>query len=81
MKNNMKTTTNRRQLFTGVLRYATLGLVGISGTSLVAKRRRLVKENKCVNRGICSGCGEFDLCGLPQALSAKRVLGKQDAQG
>ena len=80
MKIDMNTTTNRRGLFTGVLRYATLGLVGISGISLVAKRRRLVKENKCVNRGICSGCSEFDLCGLPQALSAKRVLGNQDAQ-
>ncbi len=81
MKINIKTTTNRRQLFTSVLRYATLGLVGISGISLVAKRRRLVKENKCVNSGICSGCGQFDLCGLPQALSAKRFLGSPDARG
>ena len=76
-----KTTVNRRELMTGVFRYATLGLVAIISTLLVAKRRRLVKENKCVNKGICSGCGQFDQCGLPQALSAKRVMGKSNARG
>ena len=62
-----------------VVRYATLGVIGVSGGMLVSKRRRLVKENKCINKGICSGCGEFDGCGLPQALSAKRAFGKSHA--
>ena len=71
----MKVTTNRRQMFTRLLRYATLGVVGGAGVSLAAKRRRLMREHKCVNKGICSGCGAYDACGLPQAISAKRVLG------
>ena len=70
---------NRRQLFTSVLRYVTLGVIGASSGAIVSKRRRLVKENKCVNKGICSGCGEFDGCWLPQALSAKQVLRKSNA--
>ena len=79
MKN--KTTVNRRELMTGVFRHATLGLVAVTSTLLIVKRRRLVKENKCTNKGICSGCGQFDQCGLPQALSAKQVLGEFNARG
>ena len=62
---------SRRQLLAGVLRYATLGTLGTVGGSVVAKRRRLVREGKCINRGICRGCEVFEKCGLPQALSAK----------
>ena len=76
-----KTIVNRRELMTGVFRYAALGLVVITSTLLIAKRRRLIKENKCVNKGICSGCGQFDQCGLEQALSAKRVMGKSNVRG
>lgn len=81
MKNLLKTNVNRRQLFTGVLRYATLGLITVSSAVLIAKRRRLTINHKCVNKGICSGCGQFDQCGLPQALSAKRVSGNTDVRG
>jgi hypothetical protein len=65
---------SRRQLFAGVLRYVTLGLLGVVGGSAFAKRRRLVREGKCISRGICRGCEVFENCGLPQALSAKQVL-------
>jgi hypothetical protein len=65
---------NRRQLFAGALRYISLGLVAAGAGALFAKRRRLVREGKCINKGICRGCEVFEKCGLPQALSAKEVL-------
>ncbi|MCK5174064.1 MAG: hypothetical protein KAR47_11785 [Planctomycetes bacterium] len=77
MKEAKRNMQNRRSLLLGLLRYATLGLVGAAGGGVIAKRRRLVREGKCVGRGICSACGVFDGCGLPQALSAKQVLGKR----
>jgi len=69
---------SRRQLLAGVLRYATLGTLGAVGVSVVAKRRRLVREGKCINSGICRGCEILEKCDLPQALSAKEVLGRID---
>jgi hypothetical protein len=72
---------SRRQLLAGVLRYATLGLLGILGGSVVAKRHRLVREGKCINTGICRGCEVFDECGLPQALSTKEILASMDDGG
>ena len=65
---------NRREMLGRVLRYATLGLLGAAGGFGFAKRRRLVREGKCISRGICRGCEVFEKCGLPQALSAKQVL-------
>ena len=61
---------SRRELFAGIFRYLTLGLLGTVGGSTVAKRRRLVREGKCINSGICRGCEAFEACSLPQALSA-----------
>jgi hypothetical protein len=66
--------SSRRQLLAGVARYATLGALGAAGGVSIAKRRRLLREGKCINRGICRGCEVFDDCGLPQALSAKDAL-------
>ena len=62
---------NRRQLFASVLRYAALGVLGIVGGSVFAKRRRLVKNGICINHQICRNCGVFEECDLPPALSAK----------
>jgi hypothetical protein len=67
---------SRRQLLAGALRYATLGLLTAAAATAFAKRRRLVREGKCINNGICRGCKVFDNCGLPQALSAKDVLAR-----
>jgi len=76
MEKNPGQRRNRRQLLTGVLRYATLGLLGAAGGSIVAKSRRAMREGKCVNKGLCRGCGVFDECGLPQALSLKDGLAR-----
>ncbi len=62
---------SRRQLLEAALRYGTLGLFGAAGGTFFAKRRRLVREGKCINDGICRGCEVLETCGLPQALSAK----------
>jgi hypothetical protein len=62
---------NRRQLFTSVLRYAALGVLGIVGGSAFAKKRRLAQRGICINRQICKSCGIFEECGLPPALSVK----------
>lgn len=65
---------SRRELFAGVLRYAALGLLTAGGAILFAKRRRLLREGRCVNDGVCGGCRLLDNCGLPRAASARKVL-------
>jgi hypothetical protein len=65
---------SRREFFRAAARYALLALVSVAA-SLVARPRTPVGQ-QCVNRGICSGCGIFASCGLPQALSAKRAQEK-----
>lgn len=62
---------NRRQLFTSILRYAALGVLGAVGGSAFAKKRRLAQRGICINREICRSCGIFNECGLPPALSVK----------
>jgi hypothetical protein len=64
----------RRELFTTILRYATLGVLGVIGVAAFAKRRRLAQNGICVNRQICRSCGIFKECDLPRALSAKTSL-------
>ncbi|MHC4112090.1 MAG: hypothetical protein ACYSUY_13530 [Planctomycetota bacterium] len=71
MSNSPEQEQNRRHLLAAVLRYATLGLLGTVGASIISKRRRLVREGKCINDGICRGCEVLETCGLPLALSAK----------
>ena len=65
---------SRRKLLEAALRYGTLGLLGAAGGTFFAKRRRLTREGKCINDGVCRGCEVFQKCGLPPALSAKEVL-------
>lgn len=64
---------DRRQFFVGLLRGATLGTLGAGGGLAVLKRRRLLREGKCINQSICKGCDIFDDCGLPRALSVRRA--------
>ncbi len=81
MRECFRQVQDRRQLLAGVLRCATLGLLGTAGGSALIKRRRLMREGKCINRGICRGCETFEKCGLPQALSAKEVLASLNEGG
>lgn len=62
----------RRRFFKDIGRWAVaLGLGG--GVAAITTR----DPEKCANQGLCRGCGEFDDCHLPQALSAKEAMGKQ----
>lgn len=74
MSRHLVQVQNRRKLLETALRYGTLGLLGAAGGTFFAKRRRLMREGKCINDGVCRGCKVFQKCGLPQALSAKEVL-------
>jgi hypothetical protein len=65
---------SRREFFRAAARYGLLALVSVAAG--LAARRRAPGGQRCVNRGICSGCGLFAGCGLPQALSAKRAQEK-----
>jgi hypothetical protein len=69
---------SRRQMLTATLRYATLGLFGAGGASIISRRNRLVREGKCINDRVCRGCEVLETCGLPQALSAKEMLTSLD---
>lgn len=71
MSGQFEKVQSRRQLFTSVLRYAILGVLGAIGGSVFAKKRRLAQRGICINREICRSCGIFEECCLPPALSAK----------
>ena len=62
---------NRRELFKSVLRYATLGLLGLIGGNVFVRKHKLTQNGVCINREICQSCAIFEKCGLPPALSAK----------
>jgi len=64
----------RRRFFAGALRNASLALLGAGSGAAVVKRRRLLREGKCINQGICSQCEVFGECGLPRALSVRRAM-------
>jgi len=76
MKHLMGNVPARRQFFRSMLRNVGLALLAAGGGVAVTKRRRLVREGNCLNRGICSDCGVFDECGLPRALSVRQVLAR-----
>jgi hypothetical protein len=69
---------SRRELFAGALRYAGLGLMATASAALFAKRRRLVRNGRCISSGICAGCKVLQDCSLPQAASAKETLAGVD---
>ncbi len=66
----------RRRFITRALRNASMALLGIGGGGAIVKRRRLLREGKCLNQGICRDCTVFDDCGLPRALSTRSVLAR-----
>ena len=65
-------TQNRRQMIKCSLRYAVLGVVGFFVSSEIVKRRRLIREGKCIGQGICGDCKLYEDCRLPPALSKKQ---------
>lgn len=76
MKELLHKVHTRRRFITRALRNASLALLGIGGGGAIVKRRRLLREGKCLNEGICRDCTVFDDCGLPRALSTRSVLAR-----
>ena len=72
MKEYRSDISNRREVLSASLRYAALAVLAAAGTSAFIKRRRLVREGRCIYDGYCRECRILDRCGLPAALSAKR---------
>ncbi|MEI8042213.1 MAG: hypothetical protein WCL11_12450 [Verrucomicrobiota bacterium] len=62
---------SRREFFRAAARYGLLTLV--AAVSGLAARPWTPAGRRCMNRGVCGGCGLFAGCGLPQALSARRA--------
>jgi hypothetical protein len=70
----------RRQFLRDGLRYAVLGALAAVSGKLVARQAARPAGQVCISAGICRGCEAFDDCGLPQALSAKEVLGHSSSR-
>ncbi len=66
--------SSRREILAAGFRYGALGLMGAGAGGIFVKRRRLVREGKCIGGGICDGCRVLSRCDLPLALSAKKDL-------
>ena len=74
MGEDLREVLNRRELFTGALRYVTLGLLTVGGAVICAKRQRLVREGQCINSGFCARCQVLKHCELPLAETARKNL-------
>jgi hypothetical protein len=61
----MERVGSRREFVRAGGRYGLLGLLALA-TGLAAR-----SGGRCVNRGLCDGCGRFSRCELPPALSAR----------
>ena len=64
---------SRREFLRGAARYGLLAALAAVSARAARRDLRSLAEQRCVNRGICSGCGVFASCGLPAALSAKQT--------
>ncbi len=79
-KRSPDSSAGRRQFLRDGLRYIALGgLAAVSG-KLVARQAARPAGQVCISAGICRGCEAFEDCGLPQALSAKEVLGHSSSR-
>jgi hypothetical protein len=63
--------TSRREILKATLRYGTLGLLTATAVGLLAKRRKLLREGKCIGNGFCNGCKILERCNLEQAVKTR----------
>ena len=68
----------RREFLRGCGRLLLLAAgAGALGQGLHRGQVAVRASERCDNRGICSGCGRRETCGLPAALSRRRALEAQ----
>ena len=72
MRSSMEAAESRREFFRSAGRYFLLVL--LAGAAAATGRNKPGGQ-RCINPGICRGCGAFAGCGLPQALAVKRAKG------
>ncbi len=65
----------RREFLRDIGRYGVALLLGGGVGALMTRN-----SEECINQGICRGCGAFEACHLPQALSAKRAGASEGEQ-
>ena len=65
----------RREFLREGLRYTILGGLAVISGKLIARGANRPKGQVCISDGICRGCAAYEDCELPNALSAKDVLG------
>ncbi len=71
---------DRRELLRSAARGAAAAALAVVGLVL-ARRHSGLSGQDCVNQSICRGCPVVGGCGLPQALSFRRVTGEGDHGG
>ncbi len=69
--NDINRIENRRQFLRNIARCGVVAGIGIAMAMFEYKRRRLLRQGKCVNRGICGDCSVLNDCRLPRALATK----------
>jgi hypothetical protein len=74
MSNKQRQQVDRREFIRGVFRRGLLGVLAVGAGAIGVKRARSGTDDKCVNDGVCRGCGAFGGCELPQAQSAKQAV-------
>jgi hypothetical protein len=74
MRFSTETVENRRGFFRAAMRYGLLGLLAAAAS--LAARKPGPTGQRCINLGICKGCGAFAECELPRALSVKQSRGR-----
>jgi purine-cytosine permease-like protein len=67
----------RRTFFRKLAAGLAMTALGALTAVLASRRTPSAAGETCTNRGICRGCPAFAGCGLPQAVSARQVLGKK----
>ena len=66
----------RREFFPAAARYSALAVLTAIAALASGDKRSARAKQKCINRSVCRGCGVFDGCRLPAALSAKRAAAR-----
>jgi hypothetical protein len=80
--NQFNSKQSRRDFIKSLGRAALLGaIVGSVGLLFFKRRFSMNTAHTCINQGICRGCGKFENCILPQALSAKNAVASGQASG
>jgi len=65
---------SRREFLRGLGRNAALAGLAAVAAGLIARGGRAGGSERCINQGICRGCGVFEDCHLPAAFSAKQAM-------